>query len=63
MAQTITWAEALKRRTAPGELYRPLPTPGWVQCYACGHECKIPPGRPGVCQVRFNDAGTLRVPF
>lgn len=62
MAETVTWADALRRLTAPaGELARPL-SDGWLRCLACGHACKIPPGRPGVCQVRFNDAGTLRVP-
>jgi pyruvate formate lyase activating enzyme len=34
-----------------------------IRCVACGHRCLIPPGRDGVCRVRFNDAGTLRVPF
>ena len=61
MRDTITWAEALRRRTAAGELVQPL-RDGWVRCVACGHACKIPPGRSGVCQVRFNEAGTLRVP-
>lgn len=36
---------------------------GRVRCYACGHECPIPAGAWGVCRVRFNDAGTLRVPW
>jgi pyruvate formate lyase activating enzyme len=58
---TISWAEALRRLTIPGVLHRPL-ADGWVQCFACGHACRIPPGRPGVCQVRRNDAGSLRVP-
>src|SRR6476469_3210471 len=35
---------------------------GDVQCFACGHRCLIKPGRDGVCRVRFNDDGTLRVP-
>jgi pyruvate formate lyase activating enzyme len=34
-----------------------------VRCFACGHRCLIPPGRDGICRVRFNDGGTLRVPF
>jgi pyruvate formate lyase activating enzyme len=34
-----------------------------IRCVACGHRCLIPPGRDGICRVRFNDAGTLRVPF
>jgi pyruvate formate lyase activating enzyme len=33
-----------------------------VQCLACGHRCKIKTGRQGVCRVRFNDGGELRVP-
>jgi pyruvate formate lyase activating enzyme len=35
---------------------------GWVQCLACSHRCRIPPGREGICKVRFNEGGTLRVP-
>ncbi|MGA3268307.1 MAG: AmmeMemoRadiSam system radical SAM enzyme [Verrucomicrobiota bacterium] len=34
-----------------------------VRCVACGHRCLIAPGRRGICKVRFNDAGRLRVPF
>jgi len=34
-----------------------------LRCYACGHRCPIPDGALGVCKVRFNDAGTLRVPW
>ena len=34
----------------------------WVRCYACSHLCKIPPGAVGICKVRFNEAGVLRVP-
>ena len=34
-----------------------------MRCTACGHRCVIPPGRQGVCRVRFNTAGRLRVPF
>ena len=35
----------------------------WVRCFACGHRCKIPPGRDGICKVRFNEGGILKVPF
>jgi pyruvate formate lyase activating enzyme len=57
-------AETLQRHTATAapELTTPLGD-GWVRCWSCGHACKIPPGRPGVCQVRSNDHGTLRVPW
>src|SRR6267154_212528 len=34
-----------------------------VRCYACGHCCPIPDGQPGVCKVRYNQAGTLYVPW
>jgi pyruvate formate lyase activating enzyme len=34
-----------------------------VRCYACGHCCPIPDGQPGVCKVRFNQGGTLYVPY
>ncbi len=34
-----------------------------VRCLACGHRCRILPGRSGVCRVRFNDAGQLMAPW
>jgi pyruvate formate lyase activating enzyme len=34
-----------------------------LRCYACGHECPIPEGAAGVCKVRFNTGGKLRVPY
>jgi len=55
-------AELLARRTREGEIYEKLPNQR-VRCLACGHRCLIPPGLPGVCKVRFNDGGTLRVPW
>ncbi len=33
-----------------------------VRCLACGHRCLVKPGRSGVCRVRFNRDGELRVP-
>jgi pyruvate formate lyase activating enzyme len=56
-------AATLERQTVPAapELVRQLDE-GWVRCYACGHACRIPPGRRGICQVRFNANGTLQVP-
>jgi AmmeMemoRadiSam system radical SAM enzyme len=55
-------AEVLARRTAEGELYEKLPN-GRVRCFACGHRCLIPPGLDGVCRVRFNEDGVLKVPW
>ncbi len=54
--------EVLDTYTVPGELYEKLDG-GRVRCVACGHRCPIPDGAPGVCKVRFNSGGTLRVPF
>jgi pyruvate formate lyase activating enzyme len=57
-----TLAEILARETRDGELYRTLPD-GRLQCYACGHCCPLPEGAIGVCKVRFNEGGRLRVPW
>ena len=45
-----------------GELYTKLEN-NRVRCYACGHCCPISDGRPGVCKVRYNEGGTLFVPW
>ncbi|MCU1298675.1 MAG: pflA [Acidobacteriaceae bacterium] len=34
-----------------------------VRCFACGHRCPIPEGQAGVCKVRYNEGGTLYVPW
>jgi len=54
--------EQLDRLTAAGTLVEPLPD-GEVRCTACAHRCKIKPGRRGICQVRYNNNGELRVPW
>ncbi len=48
--------------TRPGELVKPL-SDGVLLCTACGHLCKLRPGQRGVCKVRYNADGVLRVPF
>lgn len=48
--------------TSQGELFESLPD-GEVRCLACAHRCLIRPGRRGICQVRFNLDGRLRVPW
>jgi len=55
-------AQRLARLTREGELLERLDG-GRVRCVACGHRCLIPPGREGVCRVRFNEGGLLKVPF
>jgi pyruvate formate lyase activating enzyme len=51
----------LSSYTRPGELYEKLDGQK-VRCFSCGHRCLILNGKPGICQVRFNDNGVLRVP-
>ena len=62
MSPSGSLRQLLGEHTCEGALYRPM-RDGWVNCFACGHRCKIPPGRDGICRVRFNQAGVLRVPF
>ncbi|HYU79703.1 MAG TPA: AmmeMemoRadiSam system radical SAM enzyme [Vicinamibacterales bacterium] len=54
--------DVLTARTREGTVYDRLAR-DWVRCHACGHDCPIPPGAVGVCKVRFNEGGTLRVPW
>ena len=54
--------EVLSQYTEPGILFQKLEG-NRVRCYACGHRCRIPEGRSGVCRVRFNRKGVLKVPF
>src|SRR6476619_3437647 len=57
-------ASALASRTAEAapELVERL-ADGRLRCYSCGHRCPIPEGREGVCRVRYNEGGRLRVPW
>ena len=57
-----TLATVLDGMTREGELYKRLDD-GAVRCYACAHRCLIREGRRGICQVRFNRGGELRVPW
>lgn len=61
MAEILTLKNILQERTVEGELYKKL-NDDWLLCYACGHRCKIKPGRDGICKVRFNREGKLFVP-
>jgi pyruvate formate lyase activating enzyme len=55
-------ADVLDELTVEGTLYERLPDEA-VRCFACGHRCLIRPGKRGICQVRFNRGGELRVPW
>ena len=57
-----TLDEVLRANTREGELYEKLDGKR-VRCLACGHRCPIPDGALGVCKVRFNDGGALKVPW
>jgi pyruvate formate lyase activating enzyme len=54
--------ELLAQYTVPGELCE-MQDRHRVSCHACGHRCLIPEGKAGICRVRFNRDGELRVPF
>ena len=57
-----TLLEKLDQMTEAGILYESLPEEA-VRCYACAHRCLIREGKRGICQVRFNQQGRLRVPW
>ena len=59
MARAI--GDLLDQLTVTGALYEKLDD-GAVRCTACGHRCVIREGKRGICQVRFNEGGKLRVP-
>jgi len=54
--------ELLLEQTRVGDLWHPEPGDA-VRCVACGHRCFIPENFDGVCKVRTNRGGELRVPF
>ena len=66
-----TLQDVLQARThdAAPELVEVLDAPAYapgkvrLRCHACGHRCPIPEGAVGVCKVRFNANGRLRVPW
>jgi pyruvate formate lyase activating enzyme len=64
-ARTIDAApELVERLDSPAPVGETRVTAkGRIRCYACGHQCPIPDGASGVCKVRFNQGGRLRVPF
>src|SRR5207247_2396630 len=62
-ATATSLATVLDEMTAEGapELTERLEN-GALKCYACGHRCLIKEGKRGICKVRFNEGGHLRVP-
>jgi pyruvate formate lyase activating enzyme len=62
-ATATSLAEVLDEMTAEGAvaLTEHLPDNS-LRCFACGHRCLIKEGKRGICKVRFNEGGHLRVP-
>ena len=57
-----TLRDVLNQNVREGDLYEKLDR-NRVRCHACGHCCPILEGQPGVCKVRYNQGGTLYVPW
>ncbi|UCH62146.1 MAG: AmmeMemoRadiSam system radical SAM enzyme [Fidelibacterota bacterium] len=57
-----TLQATLDRLTRPAQLVESLKE-SRVCCLACGHRCRIPDGRRGICRVRYNDGGVLQAPY
>src|SRR5262245_42373051 len=58
-----TLAEQMDRHTVAGAPEVCQREGDRIRCLACGHRCLIGPGLRGICKVRFNDAGQLKVPY
>jgi pyruvate formate lyase activating enzyme len=60
--RTLEQTLAERTRDAAPELVETIDK-NRLRCYACGHRCPIPEGARGVCKVRYNRGGHLRVPW
>jgi pyruvate formate lyase activating enzyme len=54
-------AARLASLAVPGGLY--TAGAGEIECQACAHRCRLREGAVGLCGIRFNRGGILRVPF
>lgn len=60
---TISLKQVLEEHTMPSAPELAIDEGhGALRCVACGHRCLIRDGKAGVCRVRFNRGGELRVP-
>src|SRR5258707_6979925 len=58
-----TLQDKLDSMTVVGDLYEVVDADEKkIRCYACGHRCLLKDGARGICKVRYNEGGTLRVP-
>ncbi|KAF0110697.1 MAG: hypothetical protein FD147_1466 [Chloroflexi bacterium] len=53
--------DELDRYSQAGSLFESLENKG-LRCTACAHRCVIHAGKRGICGVRFNENGGLKVP-
>jgi AmmeMemoRadiSam system protein B/AmmeMemoRadiSam system radical SAM enzyme/AmmeMemoRadiSam system protein A len=56
-------ADLLDRQTVEGAPELCRAEGDRIRCLACGHRCLIGEGLRGICKVRFNEGGRLKVPF
>jgi AmmeMemoRadiSam system radical SAM enzyme/AmmeMemoRadiSam system protein B/AmmeMemoRadiSam system protein A len=56
-------ADLLDRQTVAGAPELCHTEDARIRCLACGHRCLIGEGLRGICKVRFNEGGQLKVPF
>jgi pyruvate formate lyase activating enzyme len=61
MATEQSLGDMLADRTVEGVLYEKLDGNA-LRCFSCGHRCRIQEGKPGVCKIRYNEGGILKVP-
>jgi pyruvate formate lyase activating enzyme len=61
MTTALTLEQLLSGYSVEGLLYEKGPE-SRVLCHACAHRCLIPEGKKGICKVRFNQGGILKVP-
>ncbi len=62
MSATVSLKTLLADNTMPAHPDLVRQEDRGIRCLACGHRCVIKPGRVGVCRVRYNEGGELRVP-
>jgi len=65
MSRTVTLQQRLDEMTAPAADALVEVVDGderKLRCLSCGHRCLIKDGRRGICKIRYNEGGTLRVP-
>jgi pyruvate formate lyase activating enzyme len=55
--------DRIDQLTVTSELCESVAETNTIVCGACAHRCNLRPGARGICGVRFNADGKLKVPF